>query len=240
MRMLAKAQHASPRAQSGIEPAASGRYNPAPFAGNLFSFQRLNSLGIDDRTRTSDNIVRACCASVARHALAVWHCACAAGACRRRAWRAPTKSRCDCASPGAAAPSGSGRASVGLSAGTFSELTPLGIEADEPGSIWLDGAQIRIRQRSPRAYDGIDVLVTAELDARLSIWLSDEQSETAKTVEIALRDLVGATHDTVLDDVGNRLFVSRSPGDRLRVEFDREHLVFRAGRDVLVPGPALV
>ncbi|MEX0978498.1 MAG: hypothetical protein WDZ48_06585, partial [Pirellulales bacterium] len=118
---------------------------------------------------------------------------------------------------------------VGLSAGKFSELTPLGIEADEPGSIWLDGAQIRIRQPSQRAYDGIDVLVTAELDARLSIWLSNEQSENAKTVEIALRDLVAATHDTVLDDVGNRLFVSRSPGDRLRIEFDRDHLVFTPG-----------
>ena len=119
---------------------------------------------------------------------------------------------------------------IGLSAGTFWDLKPLGIEADEPGSIWLEGTQIRIRQPSPRAYDGIDVSVTAELDARLTIWLSNDQAETAKTLQIALRDLVGQQpYRTVLDDADNRLFVSRAPGDRLRIDFDRDHLVFAPG-----------
>jgi hypothetical protein len=118
---------------------------------------------------------------------------------------------------------------IALSEGTLSELKPLGIEADEPGSIWLDGKQIRIRQPSVRAYDGVDVLVTAQLDARLTIWLASEQADTAKTVEMALRDLVGRSHNSTLDDVGNRLSVVRAPGDRLRVDFDRQHLVFRPG-----------
>lgn len=118
---------------------------------------------------------------------------------------------------------------IALSEGTLSDINALGIEADEPGSIWSDGKQIHIHQPSPRAYDGIDVVVTAQPEARLTIWLSSERAETAKTVEMALRDLVGRPHNSALDDVGNRLFVSRSPGDRLRIEFDREHLVFRPG-----------
>lgn len=122
------------------------------------------------------------------------------------------------------------RGTVNLSAGSFEQIEPLGIEADEPGSIWLDGSQIRIRQPSPRAYDGIDVVVTADLDARLTVWLSNDQAETAKTSQIALRDLMGPQpYNTTLDDEQNRLFVSRAPGDRLRVDFDRDHLVFAPG-----------
>ncbi|MEX0678880.1 MAG: family 10 glycosylhydrolase [Pirellulales bacterium] len=119
---------------------------------------------------------------------------------------------------------------MGLSAGSFRELKPLGIEADEPGSIWLDGTQIQIRQPSARAYDGVDLSVTADLDARMTIWLSNDQAETAKTLQIALRDLIGQQpYHTALDDAGNRLFVSRSPGDRLRIDFERDHLVFEPG-----------
>ncbi|HEV3138050.1 MAG TPA: hypothetical protein VGZ26_09095, partial [Pirellulales bacterium] len=63
---------------------------------------------------------------------------------------------------------------IALSEGRFSQPQLLGIEADEPGSIWLADGRIEVRQRSLRAYDGIDVSVTADLDERLIISLSDE------------------------------------------------------------------
>ena len=119
--------------------------------------------------------------------------------------------------------------SVRLSEGNFSELQALGIEADEPGSIWLSGKGIEIQPRSLRAYDGIDVRVTADLNAKLSITLSDEPDESAKPIEIPLRTLVSQSHNTTLDAFGNRLLVTRSPGDRLRIEFDRDNLVFGPG-----------
>lgn len=119
--------------------------------------------------------------------------------------------------------------SVRLTSGRFSELQSLGIEADEPGSIWLDNEGIEIRQRSLRAYDAVDVLVTADLDARLVVSLTNEQGELAKPVEVSLRSLVGQSHNSALDEVGNHLLVSRSPSDRLRISFDREHLVFSPG-----------
>jgi len=119
--------------------------------------------------------------------------------------------------------------SVRLSAGTFSELQALGIEADEPGSIWISDDGVEIQPRSVRAYDGIDVRVTADLNATLTIALSDDPGNAAKPIEIPLRTLVNQSHNTTLDAFGNRLLVTRSPGDRLRIEFDRDNLVFGPG-----------
>jgi hypothetical protein len=119
--------------------------------------------------------------------------------------------------------------SIRLTGGQFSQLQPLGIEADEPGSIWLEQDSIEIRQRSLRAYDGVDVMVSADLDARLVVSLANSQAEPVKPVEITLRSLVAQSHNSPLDDVGNHLVVARSPSDRLRVTFDRDGLVFSPG-----------
>ncbi len=119
--------------------------------------------------------------------------------------------------------------SIRLSQGRFTDLQALGIEADEPGSIWLDPAGVEIRERSLRAYDGVDVTVTADLDARLTVALADMAGEAGKTVEIPLRDLVQQSHSSTLDSAENRLLVSRSPSDRLRISYGRENLVFAPG-----------
>src|SRR6185436_11699750 len=49
---------------------------------------------------------------------------------------------------------------VRLSAGTLSDPSALGVEADEPGSMWLTDGSLEIRSRSTRAYDGVDLTVT--------------------------------------------------------------------------------
>src|SRR5438270_9607875 len=38
--------------------------------------------------------------------------------------------------------------------GTISAPRMLGVEADEPGSMWLKDGRLQIAQRSPRVYDG--------------------------------------------------------------------------------------
>jgi hypothetical protein len=114
--------------------------------------------------------------------------------------------------------------------GSLSELTTLGIEADSPGSIWLDGDNtVQFRQPSPRAYDGIDVMLRADSESKVAIQLSAADDAAPQDIEIPVADLIEGTHNSTLDDTGNRLSVSRSPGDRLRVTFDREHLVFSPG-----------
>lgn len=144
------------------------------------------------------------------------------------------------------------RTVVGVSKGTVSEPLALGIEADEPGSMWLDatpleaqspgdernkawslplsGSHLVARQRSPRAYDGVDLLVTAPLSAALLVQLtSDDNQKPPPWVSIPLADLVGNTYSSNLDDRGNRLMVRRAPGDDLRVNVASRSLVFSPG-----------
>ena len=56
---------------------------------------------------------------------------------------------------------------IAVSDGAVSEPHPLGIEADEPGSMWIEsdphgGDKLIVRQRSPRSYDGVDLLVSVD------------------------------------------------------------------------------
>ncbi len=125
---------------------------------------------------------------------------------------------------------------ISVSDGSISEPQPLGTEADEPGSMWLDGnppsdhAALVVQQRSPRGYDGVDVSVSAAPTAKLLVHLSAaDQRDHSATVEIPLADLSGEFVNKELDNQGNRLLVMRAPGDSLRVRFSRESLVFAPG-----------
>lgn len=111
--------------------------------------------------------------------------------------------------------------------GTLSEPLPLGIEADEPGSMWIDQGRLIISQRSPRTYDGVDLLVTASSETKLLITLTpaDAQEQPIR-VEVSLATLAETFSNEPLDTQGNRLLVRREPGDMLRVQFDRDMLVF--------------
>src|SRR5205085_12064539 len=56
---------------------------------------------------------------------------------------------------------------VRVSEGSMSSVEALGIEADEPGSMYLEDTAVIVAARSPRAYDGLDVTITAELSSKL-------------------------------------------------------------------------
>ncbi|MBN2578998.1 MAG: family 10 glycosylhydrolase [Pirellulales bacterium] len=145
---------------------------------------------------------------------------------------------------------------VRIDEGRLAEPRPLGIEADEPGSMWIEedenkksgaaaglsssadgtvgqtnrGARLMIRQRSPRAYDGVDLRVEAPRTAKLSVALSARAAaDDPLRVEIPLADLLHDFVDKELDDRGNRLLVMRTPGDSLRVAFERDALIFSPG-----------
>jgi len=135
---------------------------------------------------------------------------------------------------------------ISVSQGSLAEPTPLGIEADEPGSMWLEGGQLVIRQRSPRAYDGLDLLALAPPDAQLVLQLAaaDDPANPVR-VEIPLAPLLDQFQNTELDDRGNRLLVCRAPGDALRVSLAHSSLVFAPGEALkfdlqpcLPPGPS--
>ena len=122
---------------------------------------------------------------------------------------------------------------VRMPGGTLTDVSALGIEADEPAAMWLhDASEVRIRQPSVRGYDGIDLLVRGDTTAKLIIELSSDAALEPQSVEIPFDELIDGVHSSTLDDTGNRLSVTRSPGDRLRVEFDRPHLVFAPGESL--------
>ena len=75
---------------------------------------------------------------------------------------------------------------IAVSDGAVSEPQPLGIEADEPGSMWIEpdppGTKLVIRQKSPRTYDGVDLLVSAPPTAKLLLRLSPADAPDAFVV----------------------------------------------------------
>jgi len=119
---------------------------------------------------------------------------------------------------------------ISITGGTPSDLTALGIEADEPGSIWLEGDSIEIRERSPRNYDGLDVTVAAPADTKLLIELRPAGSEAPVTpIEVSLAQLLKEDYSTSLDEQGNRLLVRHAPSDLLRVRPEKDAMVYALG-----------
>jgi hypothetical protein len=121
-------------------------------------------------------------------------------------------------------------AGIALSAGTLGEVVPLGIEADEPGSMWLADGKLRVLERSPRSYDALDVTLHDALQGELTLDFTplDPPAEPIQ-IRVAVSQLVSQEHLQPLDDKQNRLLVRRGPADRLRVKLDRDHLVFAPG-----------
>jgi len=125
--------------------------------------------------------------------------------------------------------------SVSISEGLLSDLNSLGVEADQPGSMWIeedsDGRRtLQIRQRSPRGYDGVDISVSAPKSAKLAIQLTaDDEASKPFRFEVALGDLLFEPFQRELDQRGNRLMVLRAPGDALRIRPSSDRLVFAPG-----------
>ncbi len=119
--------------------------------------------------------------------------------------------------------------SLAIDQGVLRDPRLLGIEADEPGSMWISegGTRLEIRQRSPRTYDGVDLVAEAPPDAVLALSLSPADApELAARFTVTLGELLDDARNEQLDERGNRVLLQRSPGDALRVAFDRTSLVF--------------
>jgi hypothetical protein len=123
---------------------------------------------------------------------------------------------------------------VALTEGRFFLHRPLGIEADEPGSIWAEDNRLEFRQRSPREYDGVDVFVEAPLEAKLLFSIAADPGQLPVTQELRLADLVQKPFSRLLDERNNRLLVRRSPGDMLRVRLPRTSQVYSCEERVTV------
>lgn len=117
--------------------------------------------------------------------------------------------------------------------GKISEPAPLGLEPDEPGSMYLEDGHLVVVARGPRVYDGVDVTIAAPRDAVLQLQLQPGKEGDAApqpVVNIPLIDVLQKTfHAELPASGGNRISARRAPGDRLQVRLEREHVIFRPG-----------
>jgi len=120
------------------------------------------------------------------------------------------------------------RGQIRLPGGRLNDVRLLGIEADEPGSMWVNQDQVFIEQKSIRGYDGCDVSVYGPLENSLAVELSAADGST-RQLQVPLSSLLEDQFVETLDDEGNRLFIRRAPGDSLRIEMDYQSLVFAPG-----------
>ncbi|MGC3965802.1 MAG: hypothetical protein QM775_00055 [Pirellulales bacterium] len=122
---------------------------------------------------------------------------------------------------------------IGVAGGELSDFVALGMEPDVPGSSYLDDGELHLVPRGPRTYDGVDVTVTAEADAKLAIRLQSTSTTGAtatRAIEVPLAGVVQQTSITELPELGgNRISVRRAPGDRLQAALDRDHVIFTPG-----------
>ena len=128
---------------------------------------------------------------------------------------------------GGAASQWSGR--ISLTEGHFSQLKSLGLEPDTPGLVHIVQNTIPIHAPSPRRYQAIDVSVDAPTTAILMVELHrQDRPQEQKQLRVPLAELVTQPSSHPIDLDQNRLLIRRSPGDRVRVDLHRDHLVFRA------------
>ncbi len=138
------------------------------------------------------------------------------------------------------------RAIITLSEGKVLRFQNLGMDPDEPGSVWIqqgagglprdslwegligaNSSMVVVRPPSPRTYQGLDVLVEGPPDASLLlVFWTDDPPQKRRWVTIPLNEISHRELTVDLDESGNRLFVHRREDDTLRVDPERQVLLF--------------
>ena len=121
---------------------------------------------------------------------------------------------------------------ISIEGGKFKNLKLLGLEVDEPGSIYLQENAIHIESPSGRQYDAFDVTIVHDSNAKLNIKFQqiDGRSLTNDDLnldsDVNVNEIVKQPILRSLDKFKSRLHISRAPGDELQINFDRDNLVF--------------
>ena len=116
---------------------------------------------------------------------------------------------------------------VTLSDGVWEDLQPLGFEAGQSRRFTVAGNVLQVHGTTLQTYGGCDVLARAPLDAKVTVTPAPELgAPAADPREFVLRDLLREPYSLRLNP-NLRWHVRRSPGDALRVNLHRDHLVFR-------------
>ncbi len=117
--------------------------------------------------------------------------------------------------------------SVSVSQGQLSNAKTLGLTSDASGSVLLSDGQVKVNQWTSTNYGGADIKLKVEEDAALTVILYPANVPELKIERtISVSELISGTFNEELDATGNRFSIARTPGDFLRVDLNRDHLVF--------------
>ena len=115
----------------------------------------------------------------------------------------------------------------------FSNESPRGLSADANAAMQLLPDRIEIRPSAETNYNGIDVSLTGSPASILNVDLAPaDQPEQRRAYAVRLSDLVQTGDHRDLDQTGNRCSIERVPGDRLKFQIDRTHLIFHPGERI--------
>ncbi len=117
-----------------------------------------------------------------------------------------------------------------LSAGSFGEPAPLGLEPDAGAAIHHYENRIELHAIRSADFAGFDIDITAPRNARLSLELvsaEDPGNPVSRSLDLASLRTDGA--QIMLDDTQNRIDIQPAPGSAIPVSIERSHLVFDPG-----------
>ncbi|MCH2115258.1 MAG: family 10 glycosylhydrolase [Pirellulales bacterium] len=115
---------------------------------------------------------------------------------------------------------------ISVEGGVLTDLQPLGIEADGPVALRIDGNRVIVAPREVRGFDGCDLTVRADEKALVSILLQADQSPQPTRIEVPFAQLATGEFRQALKEPGSNFLAHRAPGDKLRVLSSRAHYVF--------------
>ena len=118
---------------------------------------------------------------------------------------------------------------ITVAEGVLTDLQPLGIEADAPVALRIDGSRLVVAPLERRGFDGCDLTVRADEQALVSLWLKSGQSPEPTRVEVPLAEILASDFRQPLDEFGSYFLAHRAPGDKLRIRPTRDSYVFAPG-----------
>ncbi|QDV70791.1 hypothetical protein Poly24_45220 [Rosistilla carotiformis] len=130
--------------------------------------------------------------------------------------------------------------SIEIDKGNLSRLRNLSLDAGSTGGLDLspDGKRISVYSRTASLRGGLEFVAQGDNDAVLTLQESANASSPAASASakpattVNLAALIAQPQSIELSGGRIQLVIDRAPGDRLRVQWDRENLIFQPGERV--------
>ena len=119
------------------------------------------------------------------------------------------------------------RGKISIENGSFTNSRILSITSDAPSTVVRRNDELTINHRISTSYGGVDASIRISGDTVVRAQLKSETGEAFERTW-TLKQL-GEGINEAIDSQQNRLSISRTPGDKVRVQINRPHLVFEPG-----------